>query len=433
MFYIFNHFIGLLIANGIVKAQNTDRRGIRSGYRSIDRELRKRPQPFALLVVFASAAAAMACNWPATPLEDDDLLEEILLRLPLQHSALPRASAVCKRWLRLITDPKFTARFRSHHRKPPLLGVFHPSRQGLAFTPVIDPPDRIPALQFDLRRYADYQVLDCRHGRVLALHPRPTKLTVCDPITGKERRVAIPRGFREWEGLQGSVLCADRAHGHLHGGCHSSPFKVALMTTYASAEYRRPTARVYSSKTRAWGNIITTAAPCEFIDVGIPGTLVGNALYWLQLATGRDILVLDLDENSLAAIPAPPITDDRGHTQIIQAEDGAAGFAILSYPLLRMWQRNADSHGVATWALWKTVDMNTILGIPRTGGVKFLHGYCEDTVQFLCLWTKAMYTCFNLNRWNPRDFTKRIFLNSYHPLTSFYKPSDCCRKKSIKR
>jgi hypothetical protein len=32
-----------------------------------------------------------------TPLEDDDLLSEILLRLPPQPSSLPRASLVCKR------------------------------------------------------------------------------------------------------------------------------------------------------------------------------------------------------------------------------------------------------------------------------------------------------------------------------------------------
>ncbi|KQJ93461.1 hypothetical protein BRADI_3g04701v3 [Brachypodium distachyon] len=32
------------------------------------------------------------------PLDNDDLLKEILLRLPLQPSSLPRASLVCKHW-----------------------------------------------------------------------------------------------------------------------------------------------------------------------------------------------------------------------------------------------------------------------------------------------------------------------------------------------
>ncbi|KAK1614219.1 hypothetical protein QYE76_019736 [Lolium multiflorum] len=53
----------------------------------------------------------------AGPLEDDDLLREILIRLPPQPSSLPRASAVCKRWRRLVSDPAFFRRFRLHHRR----------------------------------------------------------------------------------------------------------------------------------------------------------------------------------------------------------------------------------------------------------------------------------------------------------------------------
>ncbi|MBC2899435.1 hypothetical protein CFC21_112275 [Triticum aestivum] len=46
------------------------------------------------------------------PLDDDDLLSEILLRLPPLPSSLPRASAVCRRWRRLASDPCFCRRFR---------------------------------------------------------------------------------------------------------------------------------------------------------------------------------------------------------------------------------------------------------------------------------------------------------------------------------
>uniref|UniRef100_A0ACD6A3M5 Uncharacterized protein n=1 Tax=Avena sativa TaxID=4498 RepID=A0ACD6A3M5_AVESA len=61
---------------------------------------------------------------PASLPDNEDMLWEILLRLPPQPSSLPRASAVCKRWRGLVTDPRFLRRFRAHHRKPPLLGVF---------------------------------------------------------------------------------------------------------------------------------------------------------------------------------------------------------------------------------------------------------------------------------------------------------------------
>uniref|UniRef100_A0A453MZD7 F-box domain-containing protein n=1 Tax=Aegilops tauschii subsp. strangulata TaxID=200361 RepID=A0A453MZD7_AEGTS len=50
-----------------------------------------------------------------SPLDDDDLLSEILLRLPPQPYSLPRASLVCKRWRGLASDPGFCRCFRIHH------------------------------------------------------------------------------------------------------------------------------------------------------------------------------------------------------------------------------------------------------------------------------------------------------------------------------
>ncbi|XBI42900.1 hypothetical protein VPH35_107735 [Triticum aestivum] len=65
---------------------------------------------------------------PADPvsnvLSDDNLLIEILVRLPPKPSSLPRASAVCRHWGSILSEPKFRKRFRKHHRKPPLLGFF---------------------------------------------------------------------------------------------------------------------------------------------------------------------------------------------------------------------------------------------------------------------------------------------------------------------
>ncbi|KAM3346602.1 hypothetical protein ACQJBY_020902 [Aegilops geniculata] len=44
---------------------------------------------------------------PASLPDNDDMLREILVRLRPQPSSLPRASAVCKRWQRVTTDPRF--------------------------------------------------------------------------------------------------------------------------------------------------------------------------------------------------------------------------------------------------------------------------------------------------------------------------------------
>uniref|UniRef100_M8BKW6 F-box domain-containing protein n=1 Tax=Aegilops tauschii TaxID=37682 RepID=M8BKW6_AEGTA len=87
-----------------------------------------------------SEAAATAA--PPSPLEDDDLLREILLRLPKLPSSLPRASAVCKRWRRLVMDPRFLHSFRAHHQKegPPILGAFEYDHE-IKFHSILDPPN----------------------------------------------------------------------------------------------------------------------------------------------------------------------------------------------------------------------------------------------------------------------------------------------------
>ncbi|XP_044344071.1 uncharacterized protein [Triticum aestivum] len=110
---------------------------------------------------------------PAALPDDDDMLREILLRLPPQPSSLPRASAVCKRWQRVTTDPRLLSSFSAHHRKPPLLGFFEPDCYDIVFTSIMDPPNRIPPVRFDTRRqirsFRKAEVLGCRHGLVLLL------------------------------------------------------------------------------------------------------------------------------------------------------------------------------------------------------------------------------------------------------------------------
>uniref|UniRef100_A0A0A8ZXI3 F-box domain-containing protein n=1 Tax=Arundo donax TaxID=35708 RepID=A0A0A8ZXI3_ARUDO len=62
---------------------------------------------------------------PAPVLPPDDVIREILLRLPPHPACLLRAALVCKHWRRLVRDAAFLCRLRARHRhKPPLLGFF---------------------------------------------------------------------------------------------------------------------------------------------------------------------------------------------------------------------------------------------------------------------------------------------------------------------
>ena len=217
-----------------------------------------------------------------TPLDDDDLLCEILLRLPPEPSSLPRASAVCKRWRRLVRDPGFSRRFRlRHRRKPPLLGLFDMYEVSY-FLPTLEAPNRIPPGRFSLQREADFEhsrSLGCRHGLFLIFLWKARRVLVWDPITGDKHHIVVPEAF-DTEKTQGLVNGAV-----LRPSGEDQHFEVVLAV---ADDKQQALACVYSSKSGLWGNLISTPISYQADASGIPTmvytdstVLIGDSLYWL--------------------------------------------------------------------------------------------------------------------------------------------------------
>uniref|UniRef100_A0ACD5TBR0 Uncharacterized protein n=1 Tax=Avena sativa TaxID=4498 RepID=A0ACD5TBR0_AVESA len=209
----------------------------------------------------------------ASPLDDidDNLLSEILLRLSPQPSSLPRASAVCKRWHSLACNPFFCRRFRRHHRRnPPLLGIFDRNKF-LSFIPTLDAPDRVPPGRFSLPYGTDrYEPCGFRHGLVVIIDLREREdylhILVWDPITGDQKHIYAPSEYKDGTIFRGAVLRDDR---EVH-------FRVVLAGS--NKEDERVLARVYSSQTGLWSNLVSIPLP--------PGALIisdEHALCWLGI------------------------------------------------------------------------------------------------------------------------------------------------------
>jgi hypothetical protein len=246
---------------------------------------------------------------------------------------------------------------------------------------------------------------------------------VCDPITGKQRRVAIPPELTS-RFVNGAVLCAAGDLGHVHGGCHSSPFKLVLVSPYCQLLDGHPTAYVYSSKTGLWGNAIPTEASCKITCQ--PSVLVGNCLYW----TTDNILEFNLDESSLTVIRGPVVTNKirYGNRQIIQTDDGVVGFATLCYPHFHIWQKNVNDHGVATWVPWKIIELHNILKPPSQieGCVRWgeiIHGYDEDAGVVFITVTGSLYMV-QLKSMQSRKLYETSDADCYYAFKSFYVPGD---------
>ncbi|KAL6905464.1 hypothetical protein ACP4OV_003065 [Aristida adscensionis] len=318
---------------------------------------------------------------PETPLEDDDLLGRILVRLPPRPSSLPRASLVCRRWRRVVADPHFLRSFRGHHRRPPLLGFFsqHPISRSIELTPALDPPDRLPAARFTLPLGdRNFVGVDCRHGRVLAIHQgQPHHLLVWDPVTGGQLRLALPPAFDHGEDeVHGAIVCAAGDEDHAHGSCSSSPFQVVVVSTSSEGIY----ACVYSSEAGAWGNLISMLWPSyvssagdvrPFLPLGYSSTQVGNCIFWILAGMmGRFIFELDLGTQSLAITELPQVAFGlsgffRARCQflIVHADGGGLGFLALSGFIVRLWKRKANNDGVAGWLLGNTIELSSLLSL----------------------------------------------------------------------
>ncbi|XP_048538289.1 uncharacterized protein LOC125517142 [Triticum urartu] len=351
----------------------------------------------------------------AAVLENDDLVSEILLRLPPQPSSLPRASRVCRRWRRLLSDPAFRRRFRIHHRRgtPPLLGLFGSSRGVITFHPALVAPDHLPIGHFSLELNDDYMTLGWRHGLALFYLPDPRQVVVWDPLAGAQHRLDIPEGFvfdPSEDPVNGAVL---RAAGDI------DHFQVVLVTSDGG---RPALACVYSSETGLWGDFISAQLQsATMVHWGEPSVLAGGCIYWLISVTS--ILEFDLDAQSLAVILVPPdmLTGTSHQSTVMRAQGGGMGFLHVADFTAQLWRRETDDCD-GSWMLGATVELNRLLPPGSDNEALRMIGYAEENnVAFF--WTVVGVFMFNLQSLEPTRLSGiGISGYGYHPFETVYTP-----------
>jgi hypothetical protein len=218
---------------------------------------------------------------PESPLQVDDLLREILLRLPPRTSSLPRASLVCARWRRIISDPQFLRRFRAHHHEPQLLGFFVQHLIEYSFLPALEPPDCIPADRVTMpKRCHDYSVsLSSGHWTPLSFGIPSLIGSVVYPSQ------ASSRSLRKRHSPLRRPIRRPRARRLL-----LEPFQQLVLLR--GDHTKRACAYIYQSKNNTWGTFVPTISIPSELRTFRPSVLVQKALYW-ALDDGA-ILELDL-------------------------------------------------------------------------------------------------------------------------------------------
>ncbi|XP_044414663.1 F-box protein At5g03970 [Triticum aestivum] len=363
------------------------------------------------------------------PLEDDDLLPEILVRLPPQPSSLPRASAVCKRWRLLVSDPGFSRRFRIHHRRsPPLLGFFR-RNDGLPFVPTLDAPDRVSPGRFSLQRGDGdrFMPLGCRHGLVLISNKPKNQILVCDPVTGDQHRLVVPPGVAvhaEKTSINGAVLRARAA------GDEAQHFQVVLTVADNDHEqHHRALACVYSSETGAWGDLVSTQLPPDvlmsdaptLVSTDKPAVLVGDSLYWKLAGNMDGILEFDLEKQSLAVIRVPVHILEEGQYMflIMRAEGGGLGLLIQTDCSIQLWKMKTDCDGVASWGLGRTIELDKLLSLKSQETNMLIPGLEEEN-NVVFVWADHIVFTVHLESMKFKKLSGTYPLSHYHPFRSVY-------------
>ncbi|XBI44060.1 hypothetical protein VPH35_108760 [Triticum aestivum] len=381
-----------------------------------------------------------------SPLDNDDLLSEILLRLPPQPSSLPRASLVCKRWRGLASDPGFCRRFRIHHhrrgrpglfllfekkihhrRNPPLLGLFD-SHPIVPFLPTLEAPNRVSPGRFSLQLSDSRHVrsLGCRHGLALYFDCVLPQLLVWDPIHGDQRCIALPPGFDAERALiDGAVL---RAAGDAH-----FQFQVVLAGALddddaAAAEGQISVFTcVYSSETGVWGNLFSTLITAErYVNLG-PAVLVGDSVYWIlvtspgyELDPESRILEFDLKMQSLATIQLPVDMLEYCRLMPVRAGGGGLGLFLVSNFTAQLWKRKTDCNGVASWGLGRTVALDELLSLNSEFAYLIsILGYAEEN-NLVFLATADGVFMIQLESLQFTKLSGNVIFPRHHPFKSVY-------------
>ncbi|CAL4916024.1 unnamed protein product [Urochloa decumbens] len=367
-----------------------------------------------------------------SPLENDDLVADSLLFLPALPSSLLRASLVCKRWCRVLSNPRFLRDFHAHHGNPPLLGLFYCNWGRIIFTPMLDPPDEIPPRRFALGVAASARLLSCNHGRLLIHNEAEGHFLVWDPVTGELCRIPTPPWFRPNDimfSIDGAVVCASTDQGHVHGACHSDPFRIVIVAGDGDRFYGCS----YSSETKAWGNLFSEMRPPHLRKVRAPtcSKVFWNSIFSLIIWGKLVIVEFDWARQNLALIDAPyelgfyDFIGDRCQFLMKPSDGGGISFIVQEAFTVRVWKRKPDGDGVATWMLANTIDMNSLLslGLPADSWVRLLILALDDDGNVLFkMFNSRVVFMVNLESREFKKLPKTYPFIVGHPFSSFYTP-----------
>uniref|UniRef100_A0ACD5WEK2 Uncharacterized protein n=1 Tax=Avena sativa TaxID=4498 RepID=A0ACD5WEK2_AVESA len=257
--------------------------------------------------------------------------------------------------------------------------------------------------------------------------PAPPPSVREDPLTRHQRHVPFPPEFGNDEQnlvRHAAVVCTATDRGHVHGGCHSSPFKLVLLRN--SDDRTEVFACLYDSNTGLWGHIISREVT-DVVNPLRPGILVGDALYWLLL--DDTVLEYDLKTDSLDMIEIPKNSHAiprKSHFQVLRTKRNMLGLAILTGKIVELWERMDYHDGGLTWVLQNTIDLGKLLSLEGDswGERLLIRGSDEDNNVIVVHTNECGVFMVELKSMWVKSVDDRGYIWCFYPYANFYMTAD---------
>lgn len=301
----------------------------------------------------------------------DDLLLEILLRLPSLPS-LVRAALTCRAFLRAVRSSRpFRRRFRAVH-EPPLLGLFFdPDGPAIpTFAPLRrrSDPDLAAAVRgadFFLTRLPDYddaapgwEIRDCSGGYLVLTNWGSRQIAVYNPLARALDLLPPQPDDEISDGCIGYFTFLD-CHIVVFSDDEPGPFRVF----FTCHDESRARAAVFSSDSREWR--VLPWAPAAMTQPEDDkywlhsGELVDGSIYWTHTSQAC-MLVLDTAAMRFSRIDIPPYLKGKGHTfRPGETKDGKLCIVCAIEFTLVVWNWRADDDGTDQWMLDRMYPLHT--------------------------------------------------------------------------
>ncbi|CAD6221577.1 unnamed protein product [Miscanthus lutarioriparius] len=348
----------------------------------------------------------------------EELIEEILLRLPPQEPAsLVRAALVCKPWRCLVSNPRFQRRFREFHRTPPMLGFLcnhHGNGCSFVRTTASSP------LHATRSRWCP---LDARHGRVLLREPTQNVLVVWDPITEDRQELPVPP--RRAVSCTAAVLCAAAggagAGASDHHDCHRGG---SFLVVFVGTDPRDMFVCTYDSSDyfAVWSEPISLQHlnDCYIYSGYSPAVLLGNELYF-GIPMTNTALQYDLELREISWIQLPTMHYCYQRSVLTTTEDGLGLVSLLDGQLC-MWLRMDTPEASAGWTQIKAIDLGMRLQVdPVFIPYAFVVGFADGLDIVFVTVNGALYTV-DLKTYMVKKVYNGRAIHSVFPYMRFYSP-----------